>query len=253
MSSGSALPDRVSAWLRAHPVARVAGPGLVLIGFGLAVFFGLLDAVRERDDLSAADLPVLEWLVERRGPVATRVLETITFISGPIVLPILVAVACGAWAIIRREWWRPLLLVGAMIGSTLISLAVKGLVNRPRPPEETMHIPGSESTASFPSGHTIGAATLLLVAAYLTTSRRHSKGRVVGWAVGTFVGVVLVALSRLYLGYHFLTDVLAAMALAVAILGAVTIVDRTHLWRHPESGAPPGQPATSERGVPGPG
>ena len=40
------------------------------------------------------------------------------------------------------------------------------------------------------------------------------------------VGVGLVALSRLYLGYHFVTDVVASMALAVAFLGAVVIVDR---------------------------
>jgi len=252
MSSGSALRVQAGDWLRAHPPVRVVAPGLVLIVLGLAAFFVLLDAVRERDDVSAADRPVLEWLVERRGPTATAVLEAITFVSGPSVLPLLVLVACVAWVLARHEWWRPLLLVGAMVGSTLISLAVKGVVARPRPPEDTMHVPGSEATASFPSGHTIGAATLLLVAAYLTTSRRHSHARVVAWTVATLVGVVLVALSRLYLGYHFLTDVLAAVALAVAILGGVTIVDRAHLTRHPMAGAPPGQPATSEPGVPGP-
>ena len=48
------------------------------------------------------------------------------------------------------------------------------------------------------------------------------------WGVATVVGTALVALSRLYLGYHFLTDVVAAAGLAVAVLGVVSVVDRLH-------------------------
>ena len=82
-----------------------------------------------------------------------------------------------------------------------------------------MFVPGAETTASFPSGHTIGTATFLLVAGYLVCSRNPSVARIVAWGVATVVGTALVALSRLYLGYHFLTDVVAAVALAVVVLG----------------------------------
>lgn len=125
-----------------------------------------------------------------------------------------------------------------MIGSTLVSLAVKGLVARPRPPEETMYIPGSETTGSFPSGHTIGTATFLFVAGYLVASRHRTTRSVVAWLIGAVVGVALVALSRLYLGYHFLTDVVAATGLAIAVVGVVTVVDRVHVTR----GLPPSEP-----------
>lgn len=228
--------------LRSRPMIRAVAPGLVLVALGLVVFAGLLDAVREQDDLTRVDLPVLGWLVDRRGPGLTAVLEAITFVSGPTVLPILVAISAVVWAVVRHERWRPALLVAAMLGSTLLSLAVKGLVDRPRPPEDTMLVPGAESTASFPSGHTLGTATLLLVTAYLTTSRHDSARGLVGWVLGTVVGVVLVALSRLYLGYHFLTDVLASVALAIAVLGVVMVVDRIHLLRHPAAALPPGDP-----------
>jgi len=226
----AATPPRLPtlAGLRSRPVLWAWLPGLVLVGGGLAVFFGVLDTVREKDDLSSLDQPVLEYLVAHRTPGWTGVLAAITFVSGPTVLPILVALACLVWGLVRREWWRPVLLAGAMVASTVISLSVKGLVGRERPPADTMFVPGAETTASFPSGHTIGTATFLLVVGYLVCSRHPTAARLVGWGLAAVVGTTLVALSRLYLGYHFLTDVVAAVALAVAVVGMVTVVDRLH-------------------------
>ena len=231
-------PHRLLAWYADRPLLRAVLPGVALVGLGLLVFLGMFDAVRERDDFSLWDRPVLEFLVGIRSDALTTVLAALTFVTGPTVLPIVVLLACVAWGLRAREWWRPLLLAGAMIASTLISLLVKGLVGRPRPPEETMYVPGSETTASFPSGHTIGTATFLLVAGYLVASRNRTRGVVVGWLAAGVVGASAVALSRLYLGYHFLTDVVAAGGLAVVVLGVVTVVDRVHVLR----GLPPSEP-----------
>lgn len=231
-------PPRTSAFgsLRARPVLWALLPGILLVVVGLGVFFSVLDGVQEKDDLWDLDQPVLDWLVAHRTAAWTSVLAAITFVTGPTVLPVIVLVACVAWGLLRREWWRPALLAGAMIASTLISLAIKGLVGRERPPEETMFVPGAETTASFPSGHTIGTATFLLVTGYLVCSRKPTVARLVGWGVLTVVGTAVVALSRLYLGYHFLTDVVAAVALAVTVLGGVLIVDRLHtVERQPEA------------------
>ena len=223
---------------RRRPFTWAVLPGLILTVLGLAAFFGVLDAVRERDDLSTLDEPVLAWLVAHRTDLWTTVLTAITFVTGPTVLPIAVAVGCVVWGLVRKEWWRPVLLAGAMLASTLLGLAVKGLVGRPRPPTETMYVPGAETTASFPSGHTLGTATLLLVAGYLVCSRHPTPGRIIAWGIATVVGTGVVALSRLYLGYHFLTDVVAAMALAVVVLGVVSIIDRRHTGRPSGAGDP---------------
>lgn len=231
-------PRRLLAWYTERPLLRAVVPGVVLGVLGLLVFWGMFDAVVDRDDFSLWDRPLLEFLVGARTDIVTAALAALTFVTGPTVLPIIVLVACVVWGRVRREWWRPLLLAGAMVGSTLVSLLVKGLVARPRPPEETMHIPGSETTGSFPSGHTIGTATFLLVAGYLVASRHRTWPVVVGWLVGGVVGTAAVALSRLYLGYHFLTDVVAAAGLAVVVLGVVTIVDRLHVLH----GLPPSEP-----------
>ena len=229
---------RLLAWYADQPLLRAVVPGVVLVALGMLVFWGMFDAVQDRDDFSLWDRPVLEFLVGVRSDAVTAVLAALTLVTGPTVLPVIILVACVAWGLRAREWWRPLLLAGAMIASTLLSLLVKGLVARPRPPEETMYIPGSETTGSFPSGHTIGTATFLLVAGYLVASRRRTWRVVVGWLVVGVLGATAVALSRLYLGYHFLTDVVAAAGLAVVVLGVVTVVDRVHVTR----GLPPTEP-----------
>jgi undecaprenyl-diphosphatase len=206
-------------------------PGLAAIAVGAAGFLVVLDGVRERDDLATLDDPVLRALVAARGPALTATMRAISLVAGPVVLPVLVAVAALLWGLARRQWWRPLLLVAAMAGSSLLGLALKGLVARPRPPLATMDVPGSPATASFPSGHTLGTATLLLVTGYLVVRSRPTLARAVAWVLATALGTAAVALSRLYLGYHFLTDVVAAMLLAVAVLGAVMLVDVRHLSR----------------------
>lgn len=202
-------------------------PGLILVVLGVVGFFVVFDAVYEKDDLAALDTPVLEWLAQNRSSATTTVLTVVTNIFGPVVLPILVAIGCLVWAKVSGSWRDPLLLVGAMVAATAISALVKALVARPRPPEGLMTIPGVESSFSFPSGHTIGAATLVLVSGYLVWTRHRSPAIAIVWTATAVVITALVAFSRLYLGYHFITDVLAAICLAVAVLGLVVVV---HHW-----------------------
>ena len=205
--------------------------GVLLVVVGITVLLVMLDSVREGDDLAEADTPVLDWLVAARGPALTAFLEAVSAVTGPSVLPVVVVAACLLWGLVTRSWWQPALLAGAMVLSTLVSVTVKAVVGRPRPPLDTMVVPGSETTYSFPSGHTVGTATFLLTAGYLVWIRSPHVRSLVLWALATLAGIALVAGSRLYLGYHFLTDVTAGFALAVAVLGAVVVVDRRRAVR----------------------
>lgn len=205
--------------------------GLLLVVLGTAGFLGVFDAVQENDDLAALDRPVLQGLAEARSEPVTVVLTVITTVTGPEVLPVLVLVGTLTWGLWRKQWWQAGLLAGAMIVSTLVSVTIKNAVARPRPPVDTMTVAGVETTYSFPSGHTIGTATLLLVVGYLAWIRRPRVASLVLWFVVIVVGILVVALSRLYLGYHFVTDVVASMALAVAVLGGVVVVDRRRAVR----------------------
>jgi len=226
----------LALWARRGEVRDPTSGAAVVIGLLLVVVgvVGLLvvhDAVAEGDDLAEADLPVLDWLVAARGPAVTAFLTGVSAVTGPSVLPVVVVAACLVWGLVTRSWWQPALLAGAMVLSTLVSVAIKSAVARPRPPLDTMSVPGSESTYSFPSGHTVGTATFLLTAGYLIWIRSPHVRSLVLWALSTGLGIALVAGSRLYLGYHFLTDVIAGFALAVAVLGVVVVVDRRRAVR----------------------
>jgi len=230
LSTADAPPSGTASVWRARTVAAL--PGMVLIVVGVLGFLVVYDSVREREDLWFTDDVVLNWMIAHRSETATTVLTFITNMFGPVVLPVLVAGGCLWWGLASKRWWEPGLLVGAMITSTLVSTLLKLLVARPRPDESDMVVAGVEHSFSFPSGHTIGAATLVLVGGYLVW-RQWKEGRqrrlvFVVWVVVSVVVVAVVGGSRLYLGYHFVTDVLAGASLAVAVLGGVVVIDRLH-------------------------
>jgi membrane-associated phospholipid phosphatase len=221
-------PDEVQEGATVPSVLACVWPGVALVLAGAVAFLLLLDAVRDQDDLWLLDEPLLDWLVAHRTPFATAVLTVVTTLFGPYVLPVLVAAGCVVWARRAGTWWEPGLLAGAMVLATLVSTVLKAVVGRPRPPDEAMVVAGVERSFSFPSGHTIGAATLVLVGGYLVWHRHHDVRVLAVWAAASALVVGTVALSRLYLGYHFLTDVLAGLSLAVAVLGVVVVANRLH-------------------------
>ena len=208
------------------PWLRAVLPGIAITAVGVAAFVGVLDQFLERDDLYLVDQPLLEGLADLRTPWLTTAFTWITNAFGPGILPAVIGVACLAWAGFTRQWRNPALLVGAMVFSTGLAVLVKAIVDRPRPPEDLQVIPGLETSFSFPSGHTSGAATLILVLAYLLWAGRRDGSQFVMWMVASVVITGLVGASRLYLGYHFATDVLAGASLGVVTLGLVVAASR---------------------------
>lgn len=219
------------AWFDENGVRAAVWVGVALLVAGTAGFLVVLDHVRDGDDLAALDEPVLEALAAGRSEALTAFLVGVTTVSGTTVLPVITLVAALLWGSWKKRWWQAGLLAGAMIASTIVSVTLKRVIARPRPPVDGMTGAGIEESYSFPSGHTIGAATLLLVATYLVWVAKPSWRSLAGWLALVVLGVGLVALSRLYLGYHFVTDVVASTALAVAVLGGVVVVDRRRAAR----------------------
>ena len=92
---------------------------------------------------------------------------------------------------------------------------------------------GEDFTFSFPSGHVLGASDFLLVTAFLVFSRRRNTGSaVVAFGVAG-VGIFLSAVSRLYLGYHWVTDTMASVSISLVVLGAVIALDTWRTVRTP--------------------
>jgi undecaprenyl-diphosphatase len=88
-----------------------------------------------------------------------------------------------------------------------------------------------ETDYSFPSGHTIGITVFLMVIGYLICSRRPGTIRAIIWIAVTMLGILAVSASRLYLGYHWLTDVIASVGLGLIVLAITIPIDRQFVDR----------------------
>ncbi|MCU1447433.1 phosphatase PAP2 family protein [Cryobacterium sp.] len=215
-------------WRTASERARLYILSAALVVVGVAGFLVILADIVQRDDVAAIDSPLNAWLMQSRTGTATAIMIGLAIGFGPVALPVLVLGTIVVWGYFAKHMWRPLLLaLGTLTGLVLVQVITR-LVERARPPVDLMLF-GIDTTYSFPSGHVSGATNFLLLVTYLIYSRRRRH-----WAAVLVAGIVLVvavglaAISRVYLGYHWPTDALGSICLALAILGGVIALDT---WR----------------------
>lgn len=240
-AAGSGTPEKNQGWWRTfhekfvveerylEPEDRRAlyRTSVILAVAGIALFIATLISVVQADGLSSVDGPVHDWLVAERSAPVTAIMIFLAVVFGPVALPIIILVIIVVWSIAAKHAWRPILLASAMLSGVIISQIILHIVRRSRPPIDQMLF-GADQTFSFPSGHVLGACDFLLVGAFLIFSRRRNKRAAVFGFIGAGVGIVLAAVSRLYLGYHWLSDALASFSLSLLILGGVIALDT---WR----------------------
>ncbi|GII04268.1 phosphatase PAP2 family protein [Planobispora takensis] len=160
-------------------------------------------------------------------------LNVATEVFGPWTWRVL-AVLAAVW--LWRRGWRRLAVwsVVTITVSGLLNLAVKELVDRARPalPEPLLSAPG----ASFPSGHAMAAATgtSMLVLLLLPLLKGRTP-RMIAWITAAVI-TVFVAYSRVALGVHWVSDVVAGVALGLATVAATATGYET--WRRDEGRRP---------------
>lgn len=199
-------------------ITVVVGGGVVLAAN--AVAGEVYEAVVERDGLAALDEPVLEAAVASRSPGAEELVTRFTDLGGTVGMPLIALVVTTVLAVSRRSWLPVLLMLLAATGSVLLTVVGKDLVGRARPPM-ALAVPPLETSPAFPSGHALNATVVLGVAAYLVVlGRRHLLSKLlVASAVGVFV--LAMGLSRVWLGHHWLTDVMAGWLIGLGWLATV--------------------------------
>ncbi|KAB8036658.1 phosphatase PAP2 family protein [Janthinobacterium aquaticum] len=202
--------------------------GVALMLVAIVVFHELAEAVMGAEQITVIDLQVANWFNQNAVPWITSCLLVITHIHGVIGA---ITLAClFAWYLHRRRahYWL-LTLVITMPGVMILNVLLKYVFGRARPSFETPLLQAL-STYSFPSGHTATATALYgILGAYLVCQTQPGQwSRRVAIVAGAFLMAVLVGFSRIYLGAHYLSDVLAAMAescgwLAICIAGVSTL------------------------------
>ncbi|MGQ0719632.1 MAG: phosphatase PAP2 family protein [Pseudonocardiales bacterium] len=195
---------------------------------GLGMGFGeLLDHVLDGEGIAVADRPVVWFLAAHREPWATTAAQVITDMGSPAGAAVTAVVVGVALAWIQRSWLPLLVFALGAGGIGMINMTVKRLVSRDRPPLATAVL--GEQGFSFPSGHAVGTTVVWLLAAWMVG--RWVIGRrafqVAVW-IGALLMIVAVGVTRVYLGVHFPSDVLAGWALGAA--WAVTIALVVNVW-----------------------
>ncbi len=215
-------PVAVESQRRApHDWRRVALGTLLAFAVPLVVVSlagALVRALSGSDGSNPLDAHVLDWMIDRRSDGLTDVMRAVTTLGGTLFLVPLTVVGVVLLSSMRRFWLAGYLAT-VVIGASLLSSTAKLIVGRPRPPVD-VHL-ASVGPSAFPSGHaTQAAATYLAVAIIVAVLVRSPVVRRVVWGTCALI-VVGVGVSRLYLGVHWFTDVVAGwLAGAAWALGA---------------------------------
>jgi len=193
-----------AAWLALGAAAIVFIAGWLSIGL-------LAYLVRGNSTVARIDTAVARWGDRHTSSVSDAAVALITLLGNTyVVVGLALILLVYDW--MRHRNGRVVLFVGAVVaGDAVITLAVKNLIDRARPP-----FPVAESLGpSFPSGHTSMAAGFFAAAALVLS--RGGRPRIAALLGGSAVAVaVAVACSRVFLDVHWLSDVVAGLALGWA-------------------------------------
>lgn len=198
----------------------VLGASAAVVVAGTLGLISLADAATESDGLAAFDPELTAEAVSHRTPVLTAIARALTFIGNtPVLVTLTVAAALILWRW-TRSWRAPLVLLVAMIGSSIITTVLKTLVGRARPDVSVVLGPVT-NTFAFPSGHTLNSTVFFITLAALVWPRIHSRRNRTAILAAAVLMSIGIGLSRVYLGYHWATDVLAGWTVAIVWLAIV--------------------------------
>ena len=220
------------------PPPSLAPRALAALGWGSLILTFLLFLtiawdVETHAELVVMDARVATWLHGHASRLLTPMMWGITHAHGEIGLIVLaLAFAAILWRKRERYW---LLTLGlAVPGAIALNQLLKHVYERARPHFDDPMI--SLESYSFPSGHAAGATAFYMVLAAFLVSRTYDRVQRRLIVTGAIVAILLVAYSRMYLGAHYLSDVVAAMsstaAWTVLCLSLVHALVRSKLTRY---------------------
>lgn len=215
-----------------YPILRVIartvrgfyGAVLTYLSFGFFLAIGAAWAFAEMSQevlagtTQALDEAVLTWVAGHRSALLDHIALEVTALGNFATLVVLVlAVSAFLWMSHHRI--SVLLLMLAVAGGAIVNMLLKDLFNRPRP---TVVEAGTEVlTQSFPSGHAMSAFIAYATVAYL--GGRLEPTPKLRWSTWAFAALLILAVgaSRIYLGVHYPSDVIAGYVAGLAWLGFV--------------------------------
>ena len=210
-----------------------AAGALLLAGVGLAAVWIGVGLLLTRSGVDATDRAVAQWLVDHRTPFYDGLTRAGTLMGQTMVKIIVTAVAAVLILWRLRSWRAASFVVLATAFEGAVFLVVTTVVGRPRP--DVPRLEAVTVNSSFPSGHTGAAAAYAAIALVVLAHTRRQWLRALVIVLAVLVPLA-VAASRMYRGAHYLTDVVAGLALGWVSVVVVLLVIR-HWFGPPTGGA----------------
>ncbi|MGC2697662.1 MAG: phosphatase PAP2 family protein [Candidatus Angelobacter sp.] len=172
------------------------------------------------------DAAIRSWVHQFASSGMTRAMNAISLLGYNVLIVELVI----AFVVFARLRWRraAVWLAVAMVGALLLDLALKYAYHRPRP---TAFFGSAPHSYSFPSGHALCSLCFYGVLAGLLSARIKSRPwRILLWTIAVLL-IIAIGLSRIYLGVHYPSDVLAGYLAATVWVGTVIVLDHVRKVR----------------------
>jgi membrane-associated phospholipid phosphatase len=219
----------LAANLSANSVLYItAAVGLALVVGLTAAGAEIYDAVAEHDGISGLDQPTLEQAIARRTATNTQIMTWFTHLGGPIGMTIIASLITLAMVWRWRSRTPLVLMLIAAAGAWTMTVVGKAVVGRLRPPL-TDAVPPYEYAFSFPSGHALNSTVIAGMVAYLLAHRLRTRWARAATVILAAGWALAMGLSRVFLGHHWLTDVIFAWLVGGAWLALLITSHRLFL------------------------
>ena len=223
------LVTALAANVSAHTVLYfTAATGLVLVVALTAAGAGVYDSVTEHDGIAGLDQPALNQAIAQRNATNTQLLTWFTHLGGPVGMTIIASLITAVMVWRWRSRTPLILMLIAVAGSLTMTTVGKAIVGRVRPPLSEA-VPPYEYAFSFPSGHALNSTVIAGMVAYLLVRRLRSPSARALAVVTAAVWAIAMGLSRVFLGHHWLTDVMFGWLLGGAWLALLITAHRLFL------------------------
>ena len=216
------LVDKHREWL---PIVIIVVAGALLTAWAGDQFLDLAENVRAKSPtLLKVDAGVHDWAVEHRSAPDTLFFMVMTNVGSPV--GVLVPVGIVGLILLFLKRWRWVAYLGVTVGGgELLDLELKSYFARARPAVAQM-LKGAHGY-SFPSGHAMGSAVAFGALAYLAYRAAKSWPAAAAALAFALTFVLSVALSRVYLGVHWISDVAAGVSMGLLWVTVTTAAYET--------------------------
>lgn len=210
-------PEANSEFARKHPagyLSAYAVAGALAVTACIILFLLIGHALPTHDALTRTDVAVNAWMESHGTEVGEAIFTWVSYVGAPLLAASVVTTLIVFWR--RHDWfhvWAVALVTG---GGLLLSTILKFVFHRARPLTAAEFM--THPSYSFPSGHAMNSMITYGFLALLLLDRVRERGRRAGIALAALVVIGAIGFSRVYLGVHFVTDVVGGWLAGAAWL-----------------------------------